>query len=290
MPKAEAEGAFFKMESLTGKVVYISGATRGVGKAIAIKAAEAGAHVVITGKTDKPHAKLPGTIHSAAKEIKAAGALSVMPIVCDVRDLLSLKASIDKVGQAFGRIDVLVNNASALYLSSITDLSEKAFELMYQIIVRASFFSVKYALPYFKKSSLKQVLNIAPKVDMRAKWFKDHSAYTLFKYGASMLVTGLACELEKAGISVNALWPATLLNTAAVKFVLGGEAALAHTRDPAIMADAACEIFKKAVTGAYFLDVDIIRQMGKNPDDYATIPGNQPYLDLYVDENQLSIL
>ncbi|WP_119342838.1 SDR family oxidoreductase [Facilibium subflavum] len=273
------------MTTLEGKVIVITGATRGVGKAIAIKAAEDGAHVVIIGKTDKPHPKLPGTVHSAADEVKAAGAKSVFPIVCDVRDLDALKKHIEQIGQHFGHIDIVVNNASALYLQSCTEVSEKAFDLMHQIIVRSSFFMSQYAYPFLKKSSVKQILNIAPKVDMKAKWFGNHTAYTLCKFASSMMVTGLANEFKADGIHVNALWPATLLNTAAVKFVLGGDQALAHTRDPRIMADAAYHIFTALnVSGEYFLDVDLIKKMGKNPDDYATVAGNKPFIDLYVEE------
>jgi len=276
------------MTLLKDKVVFIGGATRGVGKAIAIKAAKEGAHVVITGKTDKPHPKLPGTIHSAKEEIEAAGAKSVTAIVCDVRDLESLKAAIDQVGEHFGRIDVLVNNASALYLLPTEALTEKAFDLMHQIIVRGSLFASKYALPYLKNSEMRQIINIAPSVEMKPKWFGNHTAYTLCKFASSMMVTGLAHEFKGDKISVNALWPATLLNTAAVKFVLGGDAALAHTRDPKIMADALCEVIKKNVTGEYFLDDQVIREMGKDPDSYATVAGNKPYVDLYVEEAELT--
>ncbi|MFZ9035292.1 MAG: SDR family oxidoreductase [Francisellaceae bacterium] len=275
--------------NLKDKVVFVSGASRGVGKAIAIRAAKDGAHVIITGKTDKPHPKLPGTLFSAAEEIKAAGAASVTPVICDVRDLEHVEQAIKSTGDRFGRIDVLVNNASALYLQPIDMLTEKHFNLMHEVIVRASLFSVKYALPYLLKSGLKQVLNIAPKADIVGKWFANHTAYTLCKFSSSMLVTGLAEELKDSGIHINGLWPATLLNTAAVKFVLGGDEMLKHTRDPMIMADAAYEIVaNKTVSGEFFLDALVVKSIGIDPDSYATAIGIEPYIDLYVEEALLN--
>lgn len=274
--------------TLKDKVVFVSGASRGVGKEIAIKAGSLGAHVIITGKTAEPHPKLPGTLFTAADEIKQAGAASVTPIVCDVRDLNALKDAIVETGEKHGVIDVLINNASVLYLRGVREIEEKTFDLMHQIIVRASFFSAKYALPYLKKSELRQVLNIAPTLSLEPKWFNNSTAYTIAKFSSSMMVTGLAHELKSDNIAVNALWPATLLNTAAVEFVLGGEQALAKTRHPNIMADAAVEVLlNKSVTGEYFLDHNVILEMGKNPDDYNTSE-QTPQIDIYVEPSDLN--
>lgn len=282
------------MSLLANKVVFVSGGSRGVGKEIAKKAGSLGAHVIITGKTAEPHPKLPGTLYTAAEEIEKAGAASCTPIICDVRDLASVKSAITEAGEKYGQIDILVNNASALYLKSIYDIEEKTFDLMNKVIVRSSYFNVKYALPYLLQSGIKQVLNIAPSVDLQDKWFAgplgSHTAYTIAKYASSMMVTGLAAELKKDGISVNALWPATLLNTAAVEFVLGGDEALKRTRHPSIMADAAFEILlNKNVSGEYFLDDKVVSDMGKNPSDYNTVPGVTPTIDIYVNKEDVTL-
>ncbi len=273
--------------SLHEKVVFVSGASRGVGKEIALKAGSLGAHVYITGKTAEPHAKLPGTIYTAAEEIKQAGAASVTPIVCDIRDLQALEAAIKQAGDKHGVIDVLVNNASALYLLPSESITQSKFDLMHQIIVRASFFAAQYALPYLQKSSMPNLMNIAPAVDVQAKWFNNHTAYTLCKFASSMMVTGLANEFKPYGVRVNALWPATFLYTAAVEFVVGDEA-LAHTRHPRIMADAAMEILlNKEGTGAFYLDHKVIKEMGGNPSSYDTNAGKKPQVDIYVEEADL---
>lgn len=276
------------MQTLKDNVIFISGGTRGVGKAIALRAAQDGAHLYITGKTDTPHPKLRGTIHSAAEEIAAAGAASVTPIVCDVRDLASVKQAISQAGERHGRIDALINNASALFLQPVSELAEKRYDIMQDVIVRAAYFSIQYALPYLRQSQLRQILNISPYPTLKPQWFTGHTAYTMAKYSAAMMVYGLAHELAKDEISINALWPATLLNTAAVEFVLGGEAALQNTRQPSIMADATHAILTgEKVNGQYFLDHNIIKRLGNNPDDYATVLGNKATIDIYVTPDML---
>lgn len=273
---------------LKEKVVFVSGASRGVGKEIAIKAGLLGAHVYITAKTAEPHAKLPGTIYTAAEEIAQAGAASVTPIVCDIRELSTLESAIKQAGDKHGVIDVLVNNASALYLLPSDSISQSKFDLMQQIIVRASFFAAQYALPYLKKSEMANIMNIAPALDIKAKWFNTHTAYTLCKFASSMMVTGLSHEFKSYGVRVNALWPATFLHTAAVEFVVGGDA-LEHTRHPRIMADAAMEILlNKQGTGEFYLDHQVIKEMGGEPSSYDMIAGKKPQLDIYVEETDLT--
>ncbi|MFN7094695.1 MAG: SDR family oxidoreductase, partial [Burkholderiales bacterium] len=221
------------------KTIFITGASRGVGLAIAKRFAQAGANVAIVSKTVEPDPRLAGTLWTAAAEIRQAGASEVLAIPCDIRDLTALKAAIDQTGQKFGKIDCLVNNASSIYLLKTAELPEKRFDLMHNVIVRASFFAAQYALPYLEQSANPHILNIAPKPDLQAKWFKDHTAYTICKFSSGMLVMGLAAELAERKIAVNALWPATLLDTAAVQNLLGGQAAVNRARKPTIMTDTA---------------------------------------------------
>jgi citronellol/citronellal dehydrogenase len=268
------------------KTIFITGASRGVGLEIAKRFAKDGANIAIVAKTTEPNPKLKGTIWSAVEEIKAAGANEVMAIPCDIRDLDALKAAIDSVGQKFGKIDALINNASSIYLLKTADLPEKRYDLMHGVIVKASLFAAQYALPYLEKSSNPHILNIAPKPDLKAKWFKNHTAYTLCKFSSGMMVIGLAAELADRKIAVNALWPATLLDTAAVQNLLGGEAAVRKSRKPLIMADAVHYILNQdsaTFTGNHFLDEDIIKKIGNTLDQYSVIPGADLITDLYVE-------
>lgn len=269
------------------KNVFITGGSRGVGLEIAKRFASVGANIAIVGKTTEEQTRLKGTIYSAAEEIKAAGANCVLPIQCDVQDLVKLKAAIEEAGEKFGHIDVLVNNASSIYLLNTSELPEKRFDLMHNIILRASLFSAKYALPYLRKSSNPHIISLAPKVDMQEKWFKGHTAYTLCKFSASMLVMGLAAEYKEYGIAANAIWPATLLDTAAVQNLLGGEAAVKRSRHPKIVADAVYIMANKdakAYTGNYLLDEDVLKAENIDLAQYSVVPGSDLITDLYVEK------
>lgn len=270
------------------KTIFITGASRGVGLEIAKRFAKDGANIAIVAKTVEEHPKLKGTLWSAADEIKQAGANEVLAIPCDVRDLDALKSAIDKCGEKFGVIDALVNNASSVHLLPTADLPEKRFDLMHEVIVRSSMFASKYALPYLTKSKNPHILNLAPKPDLKAKWFKEHTAYTICKYSSSMMVIGLSAEFEKYNIGVNALWPATLLDTAAVQNLLGGEAAIKRSRKPTIMADAAHHIINQSskTTGNFYLDEDVVRLMGLDLDSYSVVPGSELITDLYVEKSR----
>jgi citronellol/citronellal dehydrogenase len=266
------------------KTVFITGGSRGVGLAIAKRFAMDGANIVIVAKTTEPHPKLEGTLWTAAEEIRQAGASEVLAIPCDVRNLEMLKAAIDEAGAKFGKIDCVINNASSIYLLSTEDITEKRFDLMNEIIVRASFFTAKYALPYLAKSECAHILNIAPFPDMQPKWFAFSTAYTLFKYASGGMVMGMAAEFASRNIAVNALWPSTFLDTAAVQNLLGGEKAVLRSRKPSIVADAAHIILHKPTTysGKYHLDEDVIKEAGLDLDSYSVVPGSDLIPDLYV--------
>lgn len=268
------------------KTIVITGASRGVGLAIAKRFAKSKANIVILAKTTEPNSRLPGTIWSARDELLNLGAKEVLAIPCDVRDLNALQTAIERASEKFNTIDYLINNASSIYLMKSSEIPEKRFDLMYQIIVRAALFASQYALPFLKKSSNPHILNISPKIDLDPKWFKDHTAYTICKFSASMLTIGLSSEFKEYGIAVNSLWPATLLDTSAVRNLLGGDEAVKKSRKPEIMADAAYYILEqdsKTNTGNFYLDEDIINKMGLNVSDYSVTPNEKDLLkDLYV--------
>lgn len=269
------------------KNVFITGASRGVGLEIAKRFAREGANIAIVAKTTEEQTKLAGTIWSAKEEIERSGAGKVLAIPCDVRDLDALKNAINLAGETFGSIDVLVNNASSLYLLKTEELPEKRFDLMHDIILRASIFAAKYALPYLKKSNNPHIISLAPRPDMQSKWFENHTAYTLCKFASGMLVFGLASEFKPYGIAANAIWPATLLDTAAVQNLLGGEASVKRSRKPAIVADAVFIITNKnsrEYSGNFVLDEEIIKAENLNLDDYSVIPGSDLITDLYVEK------
>jgi len=230
--------------SLKGKTLFITGGSRGIGLAIAIKAARDGANVTIAAKTAEPHPKLEGTIYTAAAEIEAAGG-KCLPLMVDVRDEASVAEAIAKTAQTFGGIDIVVNNASAISLSNTQMTDMKRYDLMHQINTRGTFMVSKYAIPHLEKAQNPHILMLSPPLDMKMRWFAPHLAYTMAKYGMSMCVLGLAGELAPKGIAVNALWPRTTIATAAVQNLLGGDKMVQASRTPEMIADAAWMVFNK---------------------------------------------
>ncbi|MDE1462409.1 SDR family oxidoreductase [Spartinivicinus poritis] len=250
--------------SLSGRTLFISGASRGIGKAIALRAARDGANIVIAAKTAEPHPKLPGTIYTAAEEIEAAGG-KALPCIVDIRFEDQVESAVKKAAQTFGGIDILVNNASAISLTKTTDTEMKRYDLMHQINTRGTFLCSKTCIPFLKESDNPHVLNLSPPLNMEPRWFGPHVAYTMAKYGMSMCVLGMAEEFKKEGIAFNALWPKTVIETAAVRNLLGGEAVCSKARTPEIMADAAYAILNKncrEYTGNFFIDEDVLRESG----------------------------
>lgn len=249
---------------LQGKTLFITGATRGIGKAIALKAAKDGANVVIAAKTTEPHPKLEGTIHSAAEEVEAAGG-KALAVKVDIRHEEEVQEAVQKTVDTFGGIDILVNNASAISLTPTLETDMKRFDLMHQINLRGTFLVSKTCIPHLKNAENPHILNLSPPLNLDPKWFADHVAYTMAKYGMSMCVLGMAAEFKKDGIAVNALWPRTTIDTAAVRNILGGEQLAAVSRTPEILADAAYAIFNKPskdVTGNFFLDEEVLKAEG----------------------------
>jgi citronellol/citronellal dehydrogenase len=252
------------MRTLSGKTLFITGGSRGIGKAIALRAAADGANIVIAAKTEAPHPKLEGTIHTAAAEIEAAGGRA-LAVACDIRDEAAVQRAIDAAVATFGGIDVVVNNASAIQLTP-TDMTEmKRFDLMHGVNTRGTFLVTKLALPYLRAASNPHVLTLSPPLNLDPRWFGAHLAYTLAKYGMSLCVLGHAEELRADGIAVNALWPRTTIATAAVQNLLGGDAMVQRSRWPAIMADAAHAILTRPsrdCTGNFFLDDEVLAAEG----------------------------
>ena len=274
--------------SLKGRVLFITGGSRGIGLAIGKRAAKDGAKVVLAAKTAEPHPKLPGTIFTAADEIVEAGG-EALPIVLDVRDE---KNGIDDVEQTishFGGIDICVNNASAISLTTTPNTDMKRYDLMHQINGRGTYLVSKYCIPHLKQSNGAHILNLAPPLDMKPKWFGPHLAYTMAKYTMSMCVLGMAEELKSDGIAVNGLWPRTAIATAAVKNVLGGEELMNISRTPEIMADAAYEIFIKdpvSFTGNFCIDDLVLYEAGvRDFKKYADLPFAQLALDFFLPED-----
>ncbi len=242
--------------SLKGRTLFITGASRGIGLAIALRAARDGANIVIAAKTDKPHPTLPGTIFTAADEIVAAGG-KALPLVVDVRDEAQVKDSIERTIATFGGLDVVVNNASAVARTPVLETDIRRFDLMHQVNTRGTFMVSKYAIPHLEKAGNPHILMNSPPLDIREKWFSGSTAYSIAKYGMSLIVLGLAGELREKGIAVNALWPRTTIATSAIKNVLGGERVMRMSRTPAIMADAAYRVFHKparSFTGNFLID------------------------------------
>src|SRR5215467_7481705 len=240
--------------SLKGKTLFITGASRGIGLAIALAAARDGANIAIAAKTDTPHPKLPGTIHTAAAEVEAAGG-KALPMVVDVRDEESVKQALDATAAKFGGIDIVVNNASAIQLTNVQQTDMRRFDLMHQINARGTYMVSKHAIPHLLKAENPHILMLSPPLDMKEKWFAAHTGYTIAKFGMSLVVLGLAGEL-RGKVAVNALWPRTTIATAAIKNLLGGDAMMRRSRKPEIIAEAACRIFEKpkSFTGNFLID------------------------------------
>ncbi|EKD70179.1 MAG: hypothetical protein ACD_46C00611G0004 [uncultured bacterium] len=272
-------------QNLKNKVIFITGASRGIGREIALRCARDGAKIVVAAKTADPHAKLEGTIYTVADEIEKAGGIA-LPIMVDVRDETMVLDAIRQTVDRFDGIDILVNNASAINLSSTLDIPMKRFDLIMGCNVRAAFMCSKFCIPHLMKSSNPHILNLSPPLSMKGKWFKGYTAYTMSKYGMSMCTLGMAEEFKKAGIAVNSLWPKTLIATAAISVNFPKEYYEA-SRKPAIMADAAYEILtsnSREVTGNFFIDEDLLRARGvKNFDQYALHPGVALLPDLYIE-------
>ena len=249
---------------LNQKTLFITGSSRGIGKAIALRAARDGANIVIAAKTREPHPRLPGTIYTAAEEIERAGG-QALPLTVDIRDEGAISDAVDRTIERFGGIDILVNNASAINLSGTKEISLKRFDLMHQVNTRGTFACVQACLPHLEKAANPHVLMLSPPLNMQSRWFGPHVAYTMAKYGMSMCVLGMAEEFRSAGIAFNALWPRTAIATAAVRNLLGGEDAVACSRKPEIVADAAHAILSRdsrEITGQFFIDEDVLRETG----------------------------
>lgn len=269
--------------TLKDKTLFITGASRGIGKAIALRAARDGANVVIAAKTAEPHPRLPGTIYTAAAEIEAAGGRA-LPCIVDVREESIVQAAVDKAVETFGGIDILVNNASAISLTGTEQTTMKRYDLMHHVNTRGTFLCTKLCIPHLLKSDHAHVLNLSPPLNMDPRWFGGHVAYTMAKYGMSMCVLGHAEEL-KGKVAVNALWPRTAIATAAVKNLLGGDAAMSMSRKPEIMADAAWHILTRDVScsGNFFIDDAVLTEAGVTDlDQYAVTPGSDLMPDFFL--------
>ena len=252
-------------DNLKDKTLFITGASRGIGKAIALRAARDGANIVLFAKTTEPHPKLPGTIYTAAEEIREAGG-TALPCVGDIRYEEQLQAAVDQAVETFGGIDILVNNASAISLTGTEATTMKSYDLMHQINSRGTFMASKLCLPHLKKAANPHILNLAPPLNMAPHWFGRHVAYTMAKYGMSLCVLGMADEYA-GKVAVNALWPKTVINTAAVQNQLGGAPTVKAARQPSIMADAAWTLLTQpvdAASGRFFIDEDVLRSAGVN--------------------------
>ena len=274
--------------SLRGKTLFITGASRGIGLAIGLRAARDGANVVVAAKTAEPHKKLPGTIYSAAEEIEKAGG-NALPVVVDVREPDSVKAAVDAAVERFGGIDICVNNASAIQLTGTLATDYRRYDLMNQVNARGTFVTTRTCLPHLLKSSNPHVMMLSPPLDMSPRWFAGHVAYTMAKYGMSMCVLGMAEEFRDEGVAFNALWPRTGIATAAIEFALAGQEGMSHCRTPDIMADAAYAIFNKPsreCTGNFFIDDVLLYAEGERDfDKYRVDPTKNLMPDFFVPEN-----
>ena len=273
------------MISLKDRVLFITGASRGIGKAIAMRAAQDGARVAVVAKTAEPHPKLTGTVYSAVEDINKAGGKG-LACIADIRFEDQVQKAIDATIREFGGIDILVNDASAISLTPTLDTTMKKFDLMFSVNVRGTFLCSKLCIPYLKKSENPHILNLSPPLNMDPKWFANHVAYTMSKYGMSMCVLGMAEEFKKDKIAVNALWPRTVIATAAVKNLLGGKAAVNHSRKPEIVADAAYLILTKPsreYTGNFFIDDEVLIEHGiTDLGKYSVVPGSKLIPDFFL--------
>ena len=275
--------------TLAGKKIFITGGSRGIGLAIALRAAADGASIAIAAKTSDPNPKLPGTIHTAAAEIEAAGG-KALAIQCDLRDELQIEAAVNQAAEAFGGIDILINNASAINLTRTDATPAKRFDLMFDVNVRGTFLTSQAALPHLRKSGAEgrnpHILNLSPPLSMKPIWFKNHVAYTMAKYGMSMCVLGMAEEFKRDGIAVNALWPRTVIDTAALQMIPDIDALAG--RKPEILADAAYAIFNRPAaecTGNFFVDDEVLASEGIiDLEKYSVTPGTKDFLlDFFLD-------
>lgn len=272
------------METLKSKTLFITGGSRGIGLAIALRAAADGANIVIAAKTVEPNPRLPGTIHSAAQEIVAAGG-KCLPVQCDIRDEAQIAKAVGAAVRQFGGIDVLVNNASAISLTGTLETPMKRVDLMFGINVRGTFAASQACLPHLLKSANPHILTLASPINLKPRWFKQHVAYTIAKYGMSMCVIGMAEEFREAGVAVNALWPRTIIATAALQMIPGVDMSLA--RKPEIMADAAHWVLtqpSRGYTGNFFIDDEVLKKSGvTHLARYAVDPSKEPLTDLFLD-------
>ena len=274
---------------LSGKRIFVTGGSRGIGLAIALRAARDGASVAIAAKTSEPNPKLPGTIHSAAQEIRDAGGVA-LPIQCDLRDEEQIAAAVNQAAQEFGGIDILINNASAINLTPTEATPAKRFDLMFDVNVRGTFLTSQAAIPHLRESAKAgrnpHILTLSPPLSMKAKWFQHHVAYTMAKYGMSMCVLGMSEEFRKTGIAINALWPRTAIDTAALQMIPGVDTAACRT--PEILADAAYVILNresKDCTGNFFVDDEVLATVGVTDlEKYSVVPGTTDFLlDFFLD-------
>ena len=271
--------------SFRGKTVFITGASRGIGRAIALRLAKDGANVVIAAKSTEENPKLGGTIFSVAEEVIAAGG-KALPVACDIRSEEQIENAVNQAVSTFGGIDVLINNASAINLTPTEQTESKRYDLMHDINVRGTFFVSKACIPHLKKGHNPHILNLSPPINMDKKWFGQHVAYTMSKYNMSMIALGLSEELKKYKIAANTLWPRTTIDTAAVRNLLGGEALAKMSRTPEILADAAYIILSKPsdqCTGNFLIDEEVLAKEGVTDlSHYSVVPGAQLYTDLFL--------
>jgi citronellol/citronellal dehydrogenase len=274
------------MADLAGKTLFITGASRGIGKAIALRAAQDGANIVIAAKTAEPHPKLAGTIYTAAKEIEQAGG-KALPLIVDVRFEDQIHAAVKQTVEMFGGLDILINNASAIMLTGTLETPLKRFDLMHQVNVRGTYACSQACIPQLLKAENPHILNISPPLNLNPKWFQNHVAYTMAKYGMSMCVLGMAAEFARKGLAVNALWPRTPIATAAIENLLGGDQMMRQSRTVEIMSDAAHELLTrdaKSCTGNFFIDEDLLREAGVTDfGKYAVDPSLELLTDFFLD-------
>jgi citronellol/citronellal dehydrogenase len=271
--------------SLKDKTIFISGGSRGIGLAIAVRAARDGANVAIAAKTTEPHPRLPGTIYSAAQEIESAGGRA-LPIAVDIRDENAVARAVQQTVEKFGSIDILINNASAISLTGTLETPMKRFDLMFGVDVRGTYVCSQACIPHLKQARNPHILTLSPPLNLNPRWFRNHVAYTMAKYGMSMCVLGMAEEFRGDGIAVNALWPRTVINTAAIALLPGVDPK--QCRTPEILADAACVILNRdsrAHTGNFYIDEEVLREAGiTDLSKYAVAPGTTKFLpDLFLD-------
>lgn len=275
--------------TLKNQVLFITGASRGIGKEIALLAAKDGASIIIASKTAEPHPKLPGTIYSAAKEIEEAGG-AALPLSVDIRDENQILGAVQKGIETFGKIDILINNASAIFLADTLNTPAKKLDLMLQVNLRGTFLCSQACIPHLKKSSNPHILNMSPPLNLAPRWFKDHLAYTISKYGMSECVLGMSEELKSSGIAVNALWPRTVIATAAMQAIFTDPQALQeiirHCRKPSIVAEAAYHILiqpSQKATGQFYIDEEVLKEKGVTDfAAYAIDPASQLQTDFFV--------